>query len=62
MMFRVFFNELEMNAFPARAEALSTARKMSRELDRDVVVEGPRSRFIYTEGMLDRYWFETRRR
>jgi hypothetical protein len=61
-MFRVFFNELELNAFPARAEALTTARQMSRDMDREVVVEGPRSRFIYNEGLLDRYWYETRSR
>ena len=61
-MFRVFFNELEMNAFPARAQALSTARSLSRDMHREVTVEGPRTRFIYEEGVLDRYWFETVRR
>ena len=45
----LYFDELEMNAFEARARALAAARRLSRELSREV-------------GELERFWYEMRQR
>ena len=61
-VFRLYFDQLEMNVFAARFRALRAARELSRELAREVTVEGPKTRYIYAAGELDRFWYDMRRR